>query len=259
MFDSLHPKYPITRTRGNRVFHNHLPESTRMQKKTFIILFGVGVAALALASVAVGVSHMHGRLYGEHRKSVERVSGERGDRFMGESTERGSWRNGGRGMIGGRSRGMDRTTCLDDQCLSVTGLDYPVGTLSDAAKQSLGAALDDEYKALATYQAVIAKQGMVRPFSMISRAEEQHISQLKGLFDKYGVTIPENPYLSKVTAPDTLQAACQTGVEAEQLNVALYRDTLLPTVKEYPDITRVFTNLMSASQYRHLPAFDQCN
>ncbi|MBP6929599.1 MAG: DUF2202 domain-containing protein [Candidatus Moranbacteria bacterium] len=120
-------------------------------------------------------------------------------------------------------------------------------------------ALDDEYKAFASYQAVIARLGSVRPFSMIIRAEEQHISSLKALLDKYGVSIPENKYLSTVTAPATIQVACQVGVDAEIANVALYRDTLLPTVTAYPDITQVFTNLMTASEERHLPAFDRCN
>jgi hypothetical protein len=124
--------------------------------------------------------------------------------------------------------------------------------------QSLEKALDDEYKAYATYDAVIEKFGNVRPFIMIIRAEEQHISSLKGLFDKYGLLIPENPYLGEIDAPETLTDACSTGVEAEIENAELYRKDLLPNVVEYEDITLVFNNLMNASQEKHLPAFERC-
>lgn len=62
-----------------------------------------------------------------------------------------------------------------------------------------------------------------------------------------------------MTAPATLQEACQIGVDAEIANAALYRDELLPVVSENEDIMAVFENLMNASQQKHLPAFDRCN
>lgn len=166
----------------------------------------------------------------------------------------------GQGMMGGQGRGnVDKKNCVADECLFVDGLEYPAGELSDVAKSALLSALDDEYKARATYEAVMAKIGSIRPFSMIIRAEEQHISALKALFDKYGVAIPSDPWTGKISAPDTLGASCQAGVDAEIANASLYRDQLLPAAKDYADITGVFTNLMQASQERHLPAFDRCN
>ncbi|TXG99876.1 MAG: DUF2202 domain-containing protein [Candidatus Moraniibacteriota bacterium] len=119
--------------------------------------------------------------------------------------------------------------------------------------------MQDEYKALAVYQAVTAKFGMVRPFSMIMGAEEQHIASLKSIFDKYGLVVPVNNLIGKITAPKTLAEACQIGVDAEIANAALYQNELLPTVSSYPDITSVFTNLMNASQNKHLAAFERCN
>ena len=153
---------------------------------------------------------------------------------------------------------QSRKNCVADGCLAVDGLNYPAGELTDAAKSALLKALDDEYKAQATYEAIISKLGSVRPFIMIIRAEEQHISSLKALLDKYGLTIPENPYTGKVTSPSTLTDACAAGVEAEIANASLYKDELLPVVKDYEDITVVFTNLMNASQQKHLVAFQQC-
>ena len=120
-------------------------------------------------------------------------------------------------------------------------------------------AINDEYKALSTYEAVIAEFGSIRPFVMIKGAEEQHIASLKAIYDKYGLEIPDNTWPGKVSVPATIQEACQVGVDAEIANAALYKDNLLPAVQDYEDITVVFTNLMNASEQKHLPAFDNCN
>lgn len=153
----------------------------------------------------------------------------------------------------------DRGNCLADDCLLVNDLEYPVEELSSDVKAALDEAINDEYKALSTYQAVIAKFGAIRPFSMIKGAEEQHIASLKAIYDKYGLEIPENNWPDKITAPSTLQEACQIGVDAEIANASLYEESLLPAVKEHEDITAVFTNLMNASEQKHLPAFERCN
>ena len=153
----------------------------------------------------------------------------------------------------------DGGNCLADDCLLVDGLEYPVGELSVEIQKALDEAINDEYKALSTYEAVITKFGAVRPFSMIKGAEEQHIASLKAIYDKYGLEVPENTWPSKILAPATLQEACQIGVGAEIANAALYKENLLPIVVGYEDIVAVFTNLMNASEQKHLPAFERCD
>ena len=154
---------------------------------------------------------------------------------------------------------INRGNCLADDCLAVQDLDYPAGELPDTVVDALNEAINDEYKALSTYEAVTDKFGQVRPFSMIKGAEEQHTASLKAIYDKYGLTPPSNTFLGKVNAPATIQEACQTGVDAEIANAALYKEKLLPVVTDYEDITIVFTSLMEASQSKHLPAFEKCN
>jgi hypothetical protein len=154
---------------------------------------------------------------------------------------------------------LNRGNCLADDCLQVEDLEFPAGELPIEARQALDEAINDEYKALSTYEAVIAKFGNVRPFSMIKGAEEQHIASLKTVYDKYGLKAPANTWINKVSAPATLQNACQIGVDAEIANASLYKDKLLPMVIEHEDIVSVFTNLMNASQQKHLPAFEKCN
>jgi hypothetical protein len=152
-----------------------------------------------------------------------------------------------------------KENCLADDCLLVEDLEYPVSELPIEVQEALDEAINDEYKALSVYEAVVAKLGTVRPFSMIMGAEEQHIASLKAIYDKYGLEVPTNTWPSKVSAPSTLQEACQIGVDAEIANAALYKEKLLPAVKEYEDITAVFENLMNASEEKHLPSFDKCN
>ncbi len=149
--------------------------------------------------------------------------------------------------------------CLADDCLAVENLEYPVDGLSDAAKQALNEAIEDEYHALSFYEVVISKFGSVRPFSMIKGAEQQHIAALKAIFDKYGLQVPENTWPERLSAPVSLQQACQAGVDAEIANAQLYKEKLLPAVMPYDDITSVFTTLMNASEQKHLPAFERCN
>lgn len=131
--------------------------------------------------------------------------------------------------------------------------------LPNTIKTAIDEAINDEYKALSTYEAVIQKFGEVRPFIMIKSAEEQHISALLQLYKSYGLTEPDNLWLNTVSAPETLKKACEIGVEAEIANVALYKENLIPLVSSYPDIVNVFTNLMNASEQKHLPAFERCD
>lgn len=161
------------------------------------------------------------------------------------------------GMMDTDDAAVTKNNCLSEDCLEIDDLEYPVDELPNSVIDALDKAIDDEYKANATYAAVIDQLGSIRPFSMIIRAEEQHIASLKSIYDKYGVNIPNNPY-SSVSVASTKTANCTIGVQAEIDNAALYRDQLLPAVTGYSDITSVFTNLMNASQNKHLPAFQKC-
>ena len=92
-------------------------------------------------------------------------------------------------------------------------------------------ALDDERKAEATYAAVIAKFGPVRPFSNIIEAEQRHASALERQLRRLGLTVPPNPWTGKVSAPATLKEACESAVEGEIENIALY-DRLIPMIDD---------------------------
>ncbi len=115
----------------------------------------------------------------------------------------------------------------------------------------------DEQHAYAVYEGVITQFGNVRPFVNIQRAEAQHIAAWEFLFNRYSIAIPEIP---KVEVPQfvSLTEACQLGATAEVANFDLY-DTMLTTFDPYPDIHQVAVNLRNVSEYKHLPAFQQCS
>ena len=129
--------------------------------------------------------------------------------------------------------------------------------LPEPSRKALLEALEDERRAQARYQAVIAKFGEVHPFSQIVRAEARHQDELLSLFRSYGVPVPLNTWRDHPpAAPDTLAEACAEGVKGEEVNIAMY-DRLLGVVKE-ADLRAVFLRLQAASRDHHLPAFRAC-
>ncbi|MBI2240161.1 MAG: DUF2202 domain-containing protein [Magnetospirillum gryphiswaldense] len=122
--------------------------------------------------------------------------------------------------------------------------------------QALCEALDDEYKARATYAAVIDRFGPVRPFINIIQSEQRHINALQLLLRRRGWPIPDDPHGGRVEAPASIEEACRLGVQAELDNVALY-DRLNTLAAEDDEVLAVFANLQGASRNRHLPAFQR--
>jgi len=117
----------------------------------------------------------------------------------------------------------------------------------------------EEYGALNTYQAVIAEFGSITPFSRIAGSEQQHVNALARLFTRYGLDVPAKPGLASTPVWDSVADACQTGVDAEIADAALY-DELKPSVDNADTRNvQVFANLQAASLNSHLPAFAACN
>jgi hypothetical protein len=113
---------------------------------------------------------------------------------------------------------------------------------------------DGEYAAAASYQAVIDAYGPVEPYSTIKEAEERHIDALIRQLERYGVEVPENPYLGQLEAPTDLETAATEWAVGEIANVEMY-DELLASADD-PQLIRVLENLRRASLESHLPAFE---
>lgn len=131
-----------------------------------------------------------------------------------------------------------------------------LGTLE--LERALKLAIEDEYKARATYLAVIKKFGEVRPFVNIVRSEERHIASLETLIKKYGYRVPVDKQNVDISGIETVSEACQIGYDAEVSNADLYQKDLIPSVIEYIDVVAVFEGLSNASLNNHLRAFARC-
>lgn len=114
----------------------------------------------------------------------------------------------------------------------------------------------DEQHAYAFYGAVMAQFGAIRPFTNIQRAEAQHAAALEFLFERYDIDTPELPQY-QFPQLVSIAEACQLSVEAEIDNFSLF-DAMLAAFEPYPDIYRVALSLRDASEFRHLPAFENC-
>lgn len=116
-------------------------------------------------------------------------------------------------------------------------------------------AIEDEYLAKAEYEKIMSQFDVTRPFSNIMKAETQHISALLPLFEKYGITVPDNTASEYLVIPETLAEIFSIGVEAEVANIAMYEKFLAdPDLPE--DVKLVFTALMKGSE-NHLKAFER--
>ena len=121
---------------------------------------------------------------------------------------------------------------------------------------ALREALEDEYRARATYGKVIEAFGPVRPFVNIVEAEDRHAKALLALFAKFGIEPPRDTWPERITAPASIAEACRAGVEAEIENQAMY-ERLIKEIND-PQALAVMRRLQQASQERHLPAFQRC-
>lgn len=122
--------------------------------------------------------------------------------------------------------------------------------------EALSEALDDEYRARATYRKVVEIFGPVQPFVNIAEAEERHARALLAQFERLGATPPEDTWPARVAVPRTLTEACEAAVQAEIDNAAMY-ERLIAKVGD-PAVGEVLRRLQEASQERHLPAFRRC-
>lgn len=129
-------------------------------------------------------------------------------------------------------------------------------TLSEQEAADLAAAIQEEYTAMNTYQAIMEELGEIQPFARIARSEQQHVNALIRVAERFGVEVPENAGEIADIEWSTFEEACQLGVTFEQIDADLY-DELLPNTTN-PMLIRVYTNLQRASLEQHLPAFEAC-
>jgi hypothetical protein len=127
--------------------------------------------------------------------------------------------------------------------------------LEQARRSALLEVLEDERRTEGLYAAIVEKFGARPPFPSALAAERQHQRELEQLFVRYGFPIPERQPFG-VVLPETLEEACQLGLESERESIALI-DRQLEVVDE-KEIEAAFLRLRASARERHLPAFQRC-
>ncbi|MFZ1288266.1 MAG: DUF2202 domain-containing protein [Candidatus Phosphoribacter sp.] len=143
----------------------------------------------------------------------------------------------------------------------------PAGTADAALTARLLFAIEEERVARDLYQLFGTTYGGARPFSMIVRSEQQHVSAIQGLLTAYGITDTTggraagsyvDPALQalydqwKAQGLASLEAAEKVGVDLEKRDIADLEATLATHVPS--DVATVLTRLRDASK-NHLSAF----
>ncbi len=130
------------------------------------------------------------------------------------------------------------------------------GELRKAEIEGLLLALNDEYRALATYRQINRDFNDPRPFVNIENAEARHIERLESIFAAYKLAVPNNEWLGSAPRFQSAADGCRAGVDAEIANRDLYSKLLKTTDRE--DILTIYRALQSASEDNHQPAFERC-
>ncbi len=106
---------------------------------------------------------------------------------------------------------------------------------------------------------------------MIVRQQEIRTSELSGLFDKYGLDIPVNPYTAsgKISFPKEstgsldpnafYKEVCKGAMDLEIKRFALYERQIFPIIKEYSDMAVLISEIMTDSQEGYLPSVTLCS
>jgi hypothetical protein len=227
-------------------------------------IIGLSLAVLAMLVITSGVIYAQGygsgSTTGQGGNCVDPTLCQTNNYSSGIANS-GSGRWGSSDMTRGNMRGS-RGTAAGNGIIAGNGGYYatlPPTTgieMTDSVIAAMTAGWLDEQHAYATYAAIIEQFGNVAPFVNIQRSEAQHIASWELMFDRYGVELPAVP---EFDTPEfaTLSDACQAAADAEIANFDLY-DTMLITLGDYPDMVQVVTTLRNASEFSHLPAFQNC-
>ena len=225
------------------------------------------LAALAILILSAGIIYAQGNGNGGNGNGT---SGNQSSANFSDDAQLHAYNNGGIGFVNAQTgeqwNDQARGNMRGNRQAGMNGNGIGFYTvLPPAAEAGLSAeAIEvmidgwtDEQHAYAVYEVVIEQFGAVAPFVNIQRSEAQHIAAWELMFDRYAIPVPEVPNFGEMPQFASLAAACQVAADAEIANFELY-DDMLATISEYPDMVQIATALRNASEFSHLPAFQNC-
>ncbi len=120
----------------------------------------------------------------------------------------------------------------------------------------LNAAYKDECKDQYFFKKAIEKFPDASGFIKIMNSEQNHVTTLEGVFNKYEIEIPKNLDFSDIVIPTALDNACAMGLKFEKENVDMYQNFLKTVTNNY--LKTVFEDLRDITINRNIPAVEKC-
>lgn len=147
--------------------------------------------------------------------------------------------------------------CVADECLSVSGFQYPLSRLDSQAQSAILKAIAYQHRMIAINTAAIGQFDNIGPFKMVLRSKEMGLAEIKAILDKYNLPIQENVWLVSAAIPQSVSEACSFGfnLETEYLSEMESQPAL---IKNHPDVHFVISGLIRASRELHLPSYQRC-
>ena len=116
---------------------------------------------------------------------------------------------------------------------------------------ALGEAMDREYKALATYRAIVERFGAVAPFPHLIQEADRQVDALLRVYTRNRIDPPRDRWARRLPSPETLGDACRNAIDSELESANTY-DRLVDEVED-PAIRLVLSQLDEACRYRRRP------
>jgi hypothetical protein len=93
-------------------------------------------------------------------------------------------------------------------------------------------------------------------FTKILNSEQNHVSTLESVYNKYEIDIPKDLDFSSVTIPASKDDVCSTALKMEKDNVEMYKKFLTSVTNTF--LKTVFEDLRDITINRNIPAVEKC-
>lgn len=132
---------------------------------------------------------------------------------------------------------------------------YPGNNLTQEEKEFLNTAYKDESRK-AYFFKKCSEKFPDAGFLKIMNSEQNHVTTLESVYNRYEITIPSDMDFSSVTIPASMDEACSTALKLEKDNVEMYKKFLTSVTNTF--LKTVFEDLRDITINRNIPAVEKC-